>query len=184
MYKGYLHARVLSNLCTLWLDHQRITHACLAAHLLTVLLTLAAAQLRSLMFDVLCRFPGTYAAYDNAITSAVDSKMLMEAAIYTSTEPTAANHHFNIHNGDTFCWSQVQLNKCQMPDKCEASLICRITAKGMEACHPSTYPCCPALPSIPSSAYLAQHTLPSMSCPACFSQHATLSLLRSSDNHS
>ena len=77
-----------------------------------VLLTLAAAQLRSLMFDVLCRFPGTYAAYDNAITSAVDSKMLMEAAIYTSTEPKAANHHFNIHNGDTFRWSQVQLNKC------------------------------------------------------------------------
>ena len=55
----------------------------------------------------LCRFPGTYAAYDNAITSAVDSRMLMEAAIHTSTEPKAANQHFNIHNGDTFRWSQV-----------------------------------------------------------------------------
>ena len=56
---------------------------------------------------LLCRFPGTYAAYDNAITSAVDSRMLMEAAIHTSTEPKAANQHFNIHNGDTFRWSQV-----------------------------------------------------------------------------
>lgn len=117
MYKGYLHARVLflvSNLCTLRLDHHPISALRMHALLLIfspVLLTLA-AQLRSLMFDVLCRFPGTYAAYDNAITSAVDSKMLMEAAIYTSTEPKAANHHFNIHNGDTFRWSQVQLNKC------------------------------------------------------------------------
>ena len=33
--------------------------------------------------------------------------MLMEAAVFTATEPKAANQHFNILNGDTFLWSQV-----------------------------------------------------------------------------
>ena len=62
----------------------------------------------------LCRFPGSHAAYDNAITSGVDSKMLMEAAVFTATEPKAANQHFNILNGDTFRWSQVCLSTIKL----------------------------------------------------------------------
>jgi hypothetical protein len=35
---------------------------------------------------------------------AVDSKLLMRAALFTSTRKSAANNAYNCSNGDTFRW--------------------------------------------------------------------------------
>jgi hypothetical protein len=35
---------------------------------------------------------------------AVDSKLLMRAALFTSTHKSAANNAYNCSNGDTFRW--------------------------------------------------------------------------------
>lgn len=52
------------------------------------------------------RFPGSRAAYEVAM-EVCDVDLLAEAIIFTSTQPQARNHAFNVSNGDVFRWSEV-----------------------------------------------------------------------------
>ncbi len=67
-------------------------------------------------------------------------RVVAEAAVFTSTEPSAANNSYNVSNGDTFRWSRVSactvsmggLSRVQQkPETC----LCRNNANCMHLTH-------------------------------------------------
>lgn len=52
------------------------------------------------------RFPGSEATY-NSVIECCDVRVVAEAAVFTSTEPSAANNAYNVSNGDVYRWNQV-----------------------------------------------------------------------------
>lgn len=52
------------------------------------------------------RFPGKPGAYDKLLEM-TDAGLLARATIWAATEPRAANHAFNINNGDLFRWNDM-----------------------------------------------------------------------------
>ncbi len=65
-----------------------------------------------------CRFPGSEAAY-NALIDCCDVRIVAEAAVFTSTEPSAANNAYNVSNGDAYRWSRVGV--CSLSNLWQAS---------------------------------------------------------------
>lgn len=52
------------------------------------------------------RFPGTRAAYE-ALYQTTDAELLARATVWAGSAPEAAEHIFNVTNGDQFRWSQL-----------------------------------------------------------------------------